>query len=298
MMLESFVLHVARDRVVNYGKNFLLKPEGILDIIAEACKQRDIVLENPIKKPEEYIENIIDKSIFYKLGEKICFLHTVLGNKIYDTNKSIKEKREILNNSIKDFNLFFQNLKENYNYNEFKNENSELKDGDYIIENLKVKIEDDKEVQKICKSMENIDMNFYIHYNGLNIYPIISDILIDIVASEYQWNIDKELHQAIITKWEKAKKAQKERKKFPFADFAILELIEKIKYDNLRAFILAEYTRTLNVKKEELRKLIQHVLYYDVANHKNTPKLELNMIDKIPRRPFLLEKTKIVIGGI
>lgn len=46
MMLESFVLYVARDRVEKYGKSFLLKPEGILDIFAEACKQIYIIQVN------------------------------------------------------------------------------------------------------------------------------------------------------------------------------------------------------------------------------------------------------------
>jgi hypothetical protein len=41
---------------------------------------------------------------------------------------------------------------------------------------------------------------------------------------------------------------------------------------------------------------MQHILYYDVANHKNTPQLDFNIIEKIPPRAFLLEKTKFVLG--
>jgi len=216
MMLESFVLYVARDRATRYGKEFLSKKEGILDIFAEACKQMDIVMNKQVRKPEEYIYTIIDTPIFNEVGIKILFLKNNLGVKHYDTNISDEEKRKIVKNSISCFDIFFQDLKENYNYHEFKNKNHELKDGDYIIENLKVKLEDNKEVKKIFKSIENIDMNFIINYNGQNIYPIITDLLIDIVAAEYQWSIDKKINQAIITEWEDVKKAQKEREVFKF----------------------------------------------------------------------------------
>lgn len=298
MMLESFVLYVARDRVEKYGKSFLLKPEGILDIFAEACKQIYIIQGKEVKKPEEYIQWIVNDSSFKEIGVEILFLHNNLGIKQYDNQYSLEEKRKIIQNSIKVFQTYFQDFKINFDYKKFQDANDEKKTANYIIENLITKIEDNDDFVKILNSMENIGMNFIINFKGQNIYPIIADLLIDIVAIEYAWDVDKDLIKTIITKWNEAKEAYKERGSFSFELYTKMELIEKVKYNNLRAYLLSEYARSLDIEKKELRKFMQHILYYIVDNHKNTPKLEFDIIDEIPKRPFLLEKTKFVIGGI
>jgi len=297
-MLESFVLYIARDMIVKQSKSVLEDEEKFYGIIVRAFIEMDRVQNKPIKSNEEYVRITMNSPQFNDMQQKLLFLYDNLGQKKFDIELSLEEKRRIMKNSIAIFEIFFQDLKQNYDYQKFRDDNDEKKIGDYIIYYLKLKIEDKKELIKILHSMENIQMNFIINYNGQNIYPIITDLLIDIVASEYQWSIDKNLNQKIIEEWEEAKEAYKERNKFGFIDFKKMELIEKIKYNNLRAFILAEYARTLNIEKKELRKFMQHILYYDVGNHKNTPKLEFDIIDKILRRPFLLEKTKCVIGGI
>lgn len=298
MMLESFVLYVARDRVEKHGKSFLLKPEGILDIFAEACKQIYVVQGKEIKKPEEYIQWVMNDSLFKEIGPEILFLHNNLGVKQYDNQYSLEEKRKIMQNSIRVFKIFFEDFKKSFDYKKFQDDNDEKKTANYIVENLKIKLEDDYELEKILKSMENIGMNFIINFKKQNIYPIVSDLLIDILATEYAWDVDKDLIKAIITKWSEAKEANKERGFFDFMQYTKMELIEKVKYNNLRAYLLAEYARTLDIEKKELRKFMQHILYYIVENHNNTPTLKFNIIDEIPQRPFLLEKTKFVIGGI
>jgi len=297
MMLESFVLYVARDRVEKYGKDYLLKPEGILEIFAEACKQLYIVQGKEIKQPDEYIQWILNDPIIHDVGVEILFLYHNLGVRQYDTHHSLKKKKQVINNSIIAFERLFQNLKDNFDYQTFEDDN-EKNSANYILENLKTKIKDNEELERILDSMNNIKMNFIINYKGQDIYPLITDLLTDVVFSEFTWYLDKDLIQAIITKWNNAKAAQNERGFFDFAQYTKMELVEKIKYKNLRRFLLAEYARTLNVDKYKLRQLMQHILYYDVGNHKNTPSLEFNIIDKIPKRPFLLERTKFVIGGL
>lgn len=298
MMLESFVLYIARDMIVKQGKSVLEDEEKFYGIIVQAFIEMDRVQNKPIKSNKEYVQMTINSSKFNYMQQKLLFLYDNLDQKKFDTRFDLEEKKRIMKNSIAIFEIFFQDLKQNYDYQKFSDDNKESKIGDYIIYYLNLKIENKKELIKILHSMENIQMNFIINYNGQNIYPIITDLLIDIVAAEYQWSIDKNLNQKIIEEWGEAKEAYKERKKFGFIDFTKIELIEKIKYHNLRPFILAEYARILNIEKKELRKFMQHILYHDVGNHKNTPKLEFDIINDISRRPFLLEKTKFVIGGI
>jgi len=68
-----------------------------------------------------------------------------------------------------------------------------------IIMILLIKIDEDKELNKILKSLNNIGMNFYLEKNGTKIYPLLTDLLEDVITLEYAWQADKELIQAIIT---------------------------------------------------------------------------------------------------
>ena len=119
--------------------------------------------------------------------------------------------------------------------------------------------------------------------------------LICLLGGDAEWL--QELIQAIITEWEGAIKAQKGNKFFLVSIFSKMELLEKVKYKNLRNYLLAEYTRVLKVDKKKLRIFMLHIFYYIIENHKNTMKLDFDVIKDIPTRPFLLERTKIVIGG-
>ena len=156
----------------------------------------------------------------------------------------------------------------------------------------------EKKLKTILKSLEKIEMNFWIENNNLKTYPLITDFLMDIIALEYVWHVDKKLIQAIITEWDGAVEAQKENNFFTINAYTKMELLEKAKYSGLRSYLLAEYTRVLAIDKKKLRIFMRHILYYIVGNHKNTIKLKFDVIKDIPVRPFLLEKTKVVIGGI
>jgi len=298
-MLESFVLYIARDRAAKYGKEYLLRPDGILEIFVEACNQIYTVQGKDVKKPEEYISWLLNDPVFHEIGPEIIFLHNNLGVKQFDTKYDLQEKKQIIINSISRFENLFQNLKENYDYQKFEDdEGNQKKTASYILENLKTKIEDTNELRHILKSLESIDMNYIINYKGDNIYPLITDMLIDIVFAEYMWFVDKDLIKAIITEWSNAEIAQEKRDFFGFAQYTKMELIEKVKYNRLRQYFLSEYARQLQIDKKKLRTFMQHILYYDVKNHKNTPDLSFDIIEKIPQRPFFLERTKMVIGGI
>ena len=151
---------------------------------------------------------------------------------------------------------------------------------------------------QILNSLNNIGMNFWITDDKDDIYPLVTDLLIDIIVLEYAWwQVDKKLIQAILTEWDGAVEAQKDNNFFTINSYTKMELLEKAKYYNLRTYLLAEYTRVLDVDNKKLRLFMKHILYYIIENHKNTIKLNFYIIKEIPTRPFLLEKTKIVIGG-
>lgn len=299
MMLESFVLYIARDEAKRHGKNILLSEETFFGIVPRAYQEIDKLYNHQIKSNEDYVRMALESpEITEKMLHKVKYLWENLGVKKNDNNYPLKVKKQIMENSIEVFDIFFKDLKENYNYKKFQDENDEKYDGNYIVENLRIKMQDESELNRILKSLENIDMNFTIDYENKKIYPIVVDILTDIVSMEYEWQISKELIQSIHQKWDEALEAQRERNFFSFTAFEKMKLIKTVKYDSLRVFFLAEYSRTLNVEKKKLRTFIQHIFYYIIGNHKYTPKLEFNLIDDIPARPFILEKTKMVIGGV
>ncbi len=269
--------------------------------------------------------------------KKIHFLHECLDHRKFDNKMKLEQQRIIMQNSIEVFEVFFKDLKENYNYQKYINEieaeiakkkeeiekvkekeleakvenekqkwkkmrskeSDKNKIGDHILENLIIKIQEDKELKKITTSMEKIEMNFYTEEKeNFKIYPIVVDLLMDIVATEYTLSIRKNLIQANITEWKEAKEEQKEENSFSYVLFSKMELMEKVEYDRIRPYFLSEYARTLKLDKKELRRFMQHILYENVDNHKNSPSLDFDEIDDIPSRPFLLENTKMVIGGI
>jgi hypothetical protein len=66
---------------------------------------------------------------------------------------------------------------------------------------------------------------------------------------------------------------------------------------NDRRYFLAEYARTLNVDRMDLRKLMQNIFYPIPEDHRTSFGAGF-VIDKIKPAPFLLEHTKMLIGGI
>jgi len=315
MMLESFVLYIARDIVEKQGKEVLLKEEIPYGIIAQALIKMDSTQGKPMKSYIDYLNEVRNHSDLDYMLNKIEYLYENLkSEKKFDTDLNLIQKREIIKNSISIFNIFFNDLKDNYDYQKLideiedrilkavkegkkPKESDRNKIGDVIIENLEVKIEIEDDLIAITESMEDISMNFFIEYNNLKIYPIVVDLLIDTVAVEFAMFKNKKLVAKIHQEWDEAVLAQKEENFFSHAAFTKMELLKKITHGNIRRYLLSEYDRVLNVDKFKLRNFTQHILYFIQSNHKNTPSLEYD-IDEIETRPFLLEKTKIVIGGI
>jgi hypothetical protein len=247
---------------------------------------------------------------------KIEYLYENLtSGKKFDTELELVEKKEMIKNSISLFNIFFQDLQDNYDYQKLvdeiedrilkaekegkkSKESDRNKIGNIIIENLETKIEIDDELRMITDNMKDIGINFFIEYNNLKIYPIIVDLLIDTVAVEFAMFKNKKLIAKIHQEWDEAVLAQEEENFFSHAAFTKMELLKKITHNNIRRYLLSEYERVLKVDKIKLRMFTQHILYYIQSNHKNTPLLKFDIINEIETRPFLLEKTKIVIGGI
>ena len=314
-MLESYVLYIARDMVDKEGKKVLQKEEIPYGIIAQALIKMDSTQGKPMKSYIDYLHEVRNHPDLDYMLNKIEYLYENLkSEKKFDTELNFIQKREIIKNSISLFNIFFQDLKDNYNYQKLideiedgilKAEKSGKKSkesdrnriGNIIIENLEVKIEVDDDLGVIIKSMEDIGMNFFLDYNNINIYPIVVDLLIDTVAVEFAMFKNKKLIAKIHQEWDEAVLAQKEENFFSHAAFTKMELLKKITHNNIRRYLLSEYERVLKVDKFKLRKFTQHILYFIQSDHKNTPALEYD-IDEIETRPFLLEKTKIVIGGI
>ena len=259
-MLKSFVMQEARKLVQSKGKDALYNEFNIITMVSHALIKIDIALNKPIRSEEYYAKAALGHKDLMSILETLKNFYFTLNVKNYDLSFNIDIKRTLIKNSIKILEPFILDLKDNYDYHDFQKQNDESKTADFIIENLLVKIEDDRALKRILTSLEKIGMNFWIEDNGLKIYPLITDLLMDIISLEYAWQIDKELIQAIFTKWDEAKQAQTENNFFTISAFTKMELIKLAKYDGLRTYLLAEYTRVLNVDKKDLRKFMHHIL--------------------------------------
>jgi len=294
-IFRSFLLEESRELARKQGKDALLNFSNLIDICAISIMKIEKINNIKLDTPERYLQKVFSTKIEY--FQEIESLYYSLGEKNYDTHFSFSKKQATMINSINLFIQFLQEFKEDTQYVYFWKKERQS-DGDMLLENIQVKIEEEKELKKILKSMSNINMNMTLVVDGQTIYPIIFDIMKDTISIEYTLGIDKELIQSIITEWKLAEKAQKERKFFTNLSFSRIEVFQQIKYHRIRKYILSEYARTLQVDKKKLRTFIQHILYFDVTNHKGTPGLEFDTIKEIKKRPFILEKTKMIIGNI
>jgi len=299
MKLASFVSYITRDAIKQHGtKDILLNENIAFGIIPLAFMEMDRTSNKSMMSNEAYVHKTLKDSRFQDMVKLIQHIHSNFNKKNWDTNLTIDEKKTILQNSITAIKPTIEDLKENHNYKEYEKTNSELKVADKIIENLEVKLKEQQDVMKILKSLENIEMNFWIEdLSGTRIYPIVSDLLEDVILLEFSFATNKVLIQKIIEEWKNAQKSQKERDFFTYDAYSKIEFIEQVKFKNTRRYLLAEYKRTLNVDEKKLQTFMQHVLYYNIMNHKRTPGLDFN-IDNIPPRPFLLERTKNIVGEL
>lgn len=255
-----------------------------------------------------------NKKILEPLLKELIIFHDNFGQKTYDTNMNEYEKKQILQNTITAFKKEFQLLKDNVDYDEYEKfiqKNIESRSSqkattgkskfehlsiDFILGSMERKIDDEKELESILKSLELIDANFYIKYNDICIYPIILDLLVDTAAIDYQFYLDKSLIQSSIVVWRDAKIAQKLRFVFSKLQFYKIEWIEQITYSLSRSYLLHEYIKTLEQDPKKIQNFFQNILYNNKENSKNSPKIPPEHFNKITPRRFFLENTKMVLG--
>lgn len=247
------------------------------------------------------------------INNDIKFLYENFGVKKYDSNFMPKRHKEIFQNTIDLFKKEFAILKNLDEYEKYLQNNIEKHSGkksttgkskyqnisiDFIIETLERKMSNEKELNAILNSMKNLEVNFYITRDNLDIYPIILDLLIDTASIDFQFYLDKELIQKNIEVWKQAKKAHLDRGFYTQNTFHRIDLIEQVKYPRSRIYLLHEYIEGLQKEDSKIQKLFQAVLYNTSENSKNSPQLPAdNFIDIKPRR-FLLENTKMVLGQV
>lgn len=305
MQLASFVSYAARDMIRQHkgNKEILLKDEIVFGIIPMALLQMDKVNSKIELPPQEYVIKSFSIPNSSEMLQVIKDVYDNFDNKNWDTSLEPNERKKILINSINIIKPFVNDLEKNYNYAKFQKDNSnnernKLKIAYTIIENLELKLKDEKEVKRLLDSLSSIKMNFWMNSPCGKIYPFISDLLEDTIALEFSFYTDKTLIKSIITVWKEAIEAQNERNFFNYTAFTKMEFIEVMTYNKMRGFLLAEYRRVLNVDEKKLRTCMRHILYYDISKHKQSVPLGFDKIDKIPPRPFLLERTKTILGEV
>ncbi len=276
-----------------------------------ALYEKDIENEHPVRTFEEYFGDIFTHE---NAAKRMEFFYYNFNVKKYDIHMIMEDKRKIMENSIIHFEKYFEGMLQDEEYKEYQeglDNPDRYKDHrtyKYILDGLKKKINYKNEyldtfeeiyLNNILDSLSNISFNFYTeNFNGVKIYPLVVDMLSDMFTAEYFWYLDKPTIKNIIKGWSSTVRSQEKRKIHKYVFFEKMKLIQKVQYDSLRMYFLSEYARTLNVDKEELRKFFQHIFYFNVDNHEDVPKLEFDIIDQIPLRPYMLEETKMVIGGI
>jgi len=299
MKLASFVSYLTRDAIRQNGtKDILLNENMAFGIIPLAFMEMDRTENNPMLSNEAYAKKALTDPHFQDMVKLIQHIYHNFKKKNWDTDLTLDEKTIILQNSIAAIQPTIKDLKDNHQYEEYAQKSNELNIADSIIENVVFKLKEQVDAKKILKSLANIKMNFWVtDLTGKRIYPIVSDLLEDVILLEFAFDTDKTLIQKIIEEWKEAQKSQKEKDFFNHTTYTKIEFIEQVKYKNARRYLLSEYKRTLKVDEKKLQTFMQHILYYNMGNHKRTPGLGLN-IDNIPPRPFLLERTKNIVGEL
>lgn len=277
------------------------------------------------KEPNIYTDSLADNmsylmvkfpSLLEDINDDIKFLYENFGVKKYDSDFVPEQYKKMLQNTINIFKQEFEILKDLEEYVEYEkylqnniNKHSGKKTTtgkskyenisiDFIIESLERKVNNEKELNAILNSMKDLEVNFYIIRDGLPIYPIILDLLIDTASIDFQFYLDREIIQKNIEVWKQAKKAHLDRGFYTQNTYHRIDLIEQVKYPRSRIYLLHEYIEGLQKEDSKVQKLFQTVLYNTSENSKNSPQLPAdNFIDIKPRR-FLLENTKMVLGQI
>jgi len=275
------------------------------------------------KEPTIYTDSLADNmsyimvkfpSLIGDISNEIRFLYENFGIKRYDSDFTQERYKEILQNTINMFKQEFEILKDLEEYDEYEKylkNNIEKHSGkktttgkskyenlsiNFIIESLERKVNNDKELNAILNSMKKLEVNFYITRNGLTIYPIILDLLIDTASIDFQFYLDRDIIQKNIEVWKQAKKAHIDRGFYTQNTFYRIDLIEQVSYRHSRSYLLHEYSQALEKEDKHVRKLFQNILYNTSENSKNSPQLPPDDFSDIKPRRFLLENTKMVLG--
>jgi len=252
---------------------------------------------------------------------RIEFFYNNLNVHKYDDTFSIEYKKVILENSIMAFEDYFKLSWDNKGYKGYKKYQDELgaeeskskkywSSYDSILGGLKnninyknesIGIYDETVRKSILSSLEEIGMNFCIEYKeGIKIYPLVVDMLNNLLMIEYYFHYKKSRTKPLTSEkvWPDIVEEYKEGdKSYTTLFFSQLERVQAIGSRNIRPYFLAEYARTLNVDRKDLRKLMQNIFYPIPENHR-TSFGDGFIIDEIKPAPFFLEHTKMVIGGL
>lgn len=282
---ENFGKKIYDDYLNNDAKKIALK--NTLALFQEELNA--IIHDDEFNEYPEYkksIQQLIEEyEVFNKTREKYKF--------------GTLNKDDCLKKCLNDY---FFNKKELEECKKYINEKSTAKLRhqlmSYVIDSLEQKLEDDKAIEAILKSMNAIEVNFVISHNGERFYPIMLDILTDVAAVEFNSFLDKEIIQRNIgSVWEKTKNAQERRGFFTQNTFYRLEYLNSTGYRNIRSQILYEYINTLQADAKKVQNLFGNILY-DSANSKNSPAIKTQGFDEIKTRRFFMENTKMVLGKV
>jgi hypothetical protein len=275
------------------------------------------------EKPTIYTDSLADNmsyimvkfpTLLEDINYDIKFLYENFSVQKYDSDFIPEKHKEILQNTINIFKQEFEILKDLEEYDEYEKylqNNIEKHSGkktttgkskyenlsiDFIIESLERKVNNEKELNAILNSMQNLEVNFYITRDDLTIYPIILDLLIDTASIDFQFYLDREIIQKNIEVWKQAKKAHLDRGFYTQNTFHRIDLIEQVNYKRSRPYLLHEYIKGLHKEDSKVQKLFQTILYNTSENSKGSPSFPSEKFNDIKPRRFLLENTKMVLG--
>lgn len=251
-------------------------------------------------------------TIFYPL---IDFVFDNFNKKVFDTNYTQDEKKQILSNTLNVAENLFGVYKDEAEYGEYtkyllneeksgqsndnkttKKSKSQHRQLSYVIDSIRSKINDKKQFNIMLQSMVDISSNYILNCKEKTIYPIVLDLLLDTFSLEYQYYIDKEIKQKNIETWKNIKKAQKIRNIFSDKLYSSLSFIEQVKYTGLRSYILHRYITATGQDSKKMQKFFQQILYTTSENSKNSPKIEDGKFENVEPIRFMMNYSKIVLG--
>ena len=319
-ILASFAAHLARKLIRATGKrcrdlSFDKKEDIKKNSLLVGIHQAYLSSHSVPPTPDVFLKVVLSDD--YKHAEEyLDYMMSKIGQPVYDSNLSFSEKKSILKNSRDHVEKHISEINDAIpvgfgRYMKYK----DIESKEDIFLQFDATLSSDKDLERILELLSDMGLNFIIKIPGTEklIYPIVSDILIDLVSVDIAMYKDRNILKEL-SREDVYKTLEESEEEDPILQANFKEKLKLRKNLGLRrsiSFLVEDQFRqldsgisevNLNITKNKYRRLFQYIVYDYQGNHKNSPSFlrdeYRDFFESFPSRAFFLENTKMVTGQI